>query len=269
MSGQTSPNQEEVRVPLSLVFISIGLVILLAVVAVWVLMPASIPRPIYTAVNNLLPTELMLPTPAAVAVVPASAPQPVSEEAALLPETAPEDLESNGTNVLTLAEALNQKPRAGEPKRIAIPDINLDAPVEAIGVVPVQSNGQTYYQWLVPNDFLAGWHDNSALLGQPGNTVLNGHHNVHGEIFRDLVDLEIGARVTLYDANDQAYQYRVSDIEILLERGQPLEVRLENAQWIAPTEDERITLVTCWPYSDNSHRLVVVAKPVALGRSTQ
>jgi sortase A len=91
--------------------------------------------------------------------------------------------------------------------------------------------------------------------------VLNGHHNVYGEVFRDLVDLEEGAEIILYD-KDNTYFYEVTDKEVLEERGQPLEVRVENAQWIAPTEDERVTLVTCWPYTDNSHRLVIVARPV-------
>jgi len=29
-----------------------------------------------------------------------------------------------------------------------------------------------------------------------------------------------------------------------------------------PTEDERLTLVTCAPYPRNTHRLIVVASPV-------
>lgn len=251
-----------------MVFISVGLVILLAVAAVWILLPTSMPRAVYTAVNSFLPQELMIPTPAAVAVVPTLAPQPTRDEASLLPDTALTDDASNGANIMTMAEALEQGPRLGEPQRIVVPAIDLDAPVEPIGVAPIQSGGETYYQWLVPNDFIAGWHDNSALLGQPGNTVLNGHHNVYGEVFRDIIDLEVGDEVILYDA-EQAYKYRVTDKEILLERGQPLDVRLENAQWIAPTDDERITLVTCWPYTDNSHRLVVVAKPIPAGQSTK
>ena len=40
-------------------------------------------------------------------------------------------------------------------------------------------------------------------------------------------------------------------------------VRRANAQWIAPTDDERLTLVTCWPYISNTHRLIIVAKPVS------
>jgi len=268
MSGQSSSSKNEARVPLSLVFISLGLVILLAVTAVWILIPTTMPRGVYTAVNSLLPQELMIPTPAAVAVLPTQAPKPTVDEAVLVSDALLDNEESNGGNVMTLAEALQQGPRAGEPTRIVIPHINLDAPVKAIGATPIQSGGQTYYQWLVPNEFVAGWHDNSAPLGQPGNTVLNGHHNVYGEVFRDIVDLEVGDEVIVYDAN-QAYRYQVTDKEIMLERDQPLEVRLQNAQWIAPTDDERVTLVTCWPYTDNSHRLIVVAKPVTVGRATR
>lgn len=268
MSGQSSHPNDDVRVPLSVVFISVGLVILLAVTAVWILMPTTMPRAVYTAVNSLLPQELMIPTPAVVAILPTQAPQPAPEEVNLLPDTLLDNEGDNGANIMTMAEALNQGPRAGEPTRIVASKIDLDAPVEAIGVTPVQSGGETYYQWLVPNDFVAGWHDNSALLGQPGNTVLNGHHNVYGEVFRDIIDLEVGDELILYDA-EQAYKYQVTDKEILLERGQSLEVRLENAQWIAPTEDERITIVTCWPYTDNSHRLVVVAKPISVSQSTK
>jgi sortase A len=125
---------------------------------------------------------------------------------------------------------------------------------------PLEIGGQTYYQWQVPNAYEAGWHSNSARLGEVGNTVLNGHHNIHGEIFRHLVELKEGDKIILYDA-DNSFVYLVTETEIMEEQGQPLSVRVKNAQWIEPTEDERITIVTCWPYTDNTHRLVVVARP--------
>jgi LPXTG-site transpeptidase (sortase) family protein len=49
---------------------------------------------------------------------------------------------------------------------------------------------------------------------------------------------------------------------IFPERFARLEQRVENARWILPSEDERLTLITCWPYESNTHRLVLVAKPV-------
>jgi sortase A len=100
----------------------------------------------------------------------------------------------------------------------------------------------------------------SAPFGLPGNTVLDGHHNVKGEVFRDLWTLQAGDEITLY-AGAQARPYRVRQVLILPEKGQPLEVRLANARYIQPSEDERLTLVTCWPYENNTHRTVVVALP--------
>jgi sortase A len=129
-----------------------------------------------------------------------------------------------------------------------------------VSLAAIQNGEQTYYQWQVPETYEAGWHNTSAPLGQPGNTVLNGHHNIFGEVFGQLVDLEMGAEILVYDKTGP-HRYSVADVQILPERDQPLEVRQENASWIQPTEDERLTLVTCWPRTDNTHRLIVVAYP--------
>jgi sortase A len=143
------------------------------------------------------------------------------------------------------------------PTRIVASSIKLDAPVVAMGWKMV---GQVA-EWDVPKD-AAGWHINSALAGQPGNTVLSGHHNIEGKVFRYVVDLEIGDEIVLY-AGDSAYAYTVTEKYILKEASMPWAVRLKNAQWIAPTVDERLTLVTCWPYEwpGITHRVIVVAKP--------
>ena len=62
--------------------------------------------------------------------------------------------------------------------------------------------------------------------------------------------------------NQQRYPYVVKEKHILKEKGMPDEVRNANARWIAKTTDERLTLVTCWPYSNNTHRVIVVARPM-------
>jgi sortase A len=144
------------------------------------------------------------------------------------------------------------------PRRLVIPAINLDAPVEMVGWHVI--NGAS--TWDVPDHFAAGWLKTSALLGQPGNTVLDGHHNIDSEVFRRLVDLRVGDELEV-DAGNNVFFYKVTTRQILKERDQPIEVRLKNAQWIQPTNDERLTLVTCWPYTTNTHRLIIVAKPVA------
>ena len=143
------------------------------------------------------------------------------------------------------------------PTRLVIPAIKLDAPIETVSWHTVDGVSQ----WDVPDHFAAGWLMTSATLGQPGNTAISGHHNIDGEVFRDLVKLKPGDRITVY-SKDLPFYYEITTRKILPERGQPDAVRRENARWIQPTEDERITLTTCWPYTSNTHRLIIVAKPL-------
>lgn len=147
------------------------------------------------------------------------------------------------------------------PNRIVIPAISLDAPVVEVGWETKDVGGQQVSSWVVPDSFAAGWHKTSAYPGQIGNTVMNGHHNINGEVFRDLVNLEPGDKIQV-QTGAMTRHYAVTERYILEEKGQSVEVRMQNAQWILPTEDERLTLVTCWPYTNNTHRLVVVARPV-------
>jgi LPXTG-site transpeptidase (sortase) family protein len=147
------------------------------------------------------------------------------------------------------------------PDRILINAIGLDAPVVPVRQHAVKLDGQLYSQWDVPNERAAGWEQSSAPLGQIGNTVLDGHHNVYGEVFHHLVLLKPGDIVTLA-SHGQSYYYIVAQTMVLAEEGQPVEVRLANARWILPTDDERVTLITCWPYNSNTHRLVVIALPI-------
>jgi len=150
-------------------------------------------------------------------------------------------------------------PASSPPTWIEAPSIHLSAPVVETHLAPSSSGSAEIGQWEVP-DAAAGFHQGSAFPGHAGNTVISGHNNLGSEVFRYLVDLKIGDEVTLY-VGDTPYRYRVTEKELLREAGESDEVRRENARWIAPTDDERLTLVTCWPYTGNSHRLIVVARP--------
>lgn len=150
-------------------------------------------------------------------------------------------------------------PADSGPTQLVIKSVGIDTPVIPVGWSVVEQNGRQYSVWDVAN-YAAGWHNTSALPGQSGNTVLSGHHNIKGEVFRYLVDVQEGDEVDLY-VGDTLYQYYVEQTLIVKEKGEPLEVRRQNAQWIAQTNDIRLTLVTCWPYTNNTHRVIVVARP--------
>jgi LPXTG-site transpeptidase (sortase) family protein len=148
------------------------------------------------------------------------------------------------------------------PERLIIDKIKLDAPVELAKSMSVTIDGEEVTQFLVPEEFAAGWDEGSAPLGVPGNTVLSGHHNAFGEVFKRLVDLEVGDTFTVLSGAKQ-FNYIIANKMILPEKNEPLSVRLENSRWIMPSTDERVTLVTCWPATSNTHRLIIVAVPLS------
>lgn len=158
------------------------------------------------------------------------------------------------------SESSDQDSASAPPTRIVIPGIGLDAPVVPVSWEETQVSGETHAAWDVPDDYAAGWHKTSARLGEPGNTVLNGHNTSHGEVFRSLYTLEIGERVLLY-SHEISQTYLVSQTMVLPEAGQPLDVRVKNAQYVLPASDERLTLVTCHPYGSLRNRLIVIARP--------
>lgn len=161
------------------------------------------------------------------------------------------------------------QPQGSLPVRIRISDIRLEAPVVAIDWEVVETVDGVQGIWQVPNWRAAGWHNTSALLGVPGNTVLNGHNTTYGEVFRDLYKLKEGAEILIDGEDGLTYAYVIESLYILKEANQPLEVRLENARYILPTTDERLTLVTCHPYGSIQNRLIVIARPVSVFPSVE
>ncbi len=149
------------------------------------------------------------------------------------------------------------------PRQLVIPSIDLDSTIVEIGLRPIVIDGQEYMIWNTA-DSEVGWHQGSGPLGRAGNTVLAGHSNGGSEVFRHLEDVDIGEDIFVA-SDDGWYHYQVSQRLILRELNQPVEIRAANAQWILPTEDERLTLITCWPYPLNTHRLLVIAFPASPG----
>ncbi len=95
-----------------------------------------------------------------------------------------------------------------------------------------------------------GHHLNTANPGERGNMVLSAHNDIYGETFRHLDKLELGDEVTVY-AGEQPYRYIVTAKQIV----DPSEVRV-----LAPTTKPVVTLISCYPYMVDSHRIVVVAE---------
>lgn len=152
------------------------------------------------------------------------------------------------------------------PDRIIIPSIGLDAPVSQSTYSTIELRDGWFEQWNVPDEFAAGWQTSSAPLGAIGNTVIGGHHNEYGKVFTNLYKMETGDIIYVFSGG-VTFTYKVSEIQLLKEKDVSLEIRKENAKWISPGEDERLTLVTCWPKRSNTHRLIIVAEPFVEAQS--
>lgn len=146
------------------------------------------------------------------------------------------------------------------PDRLQIPSIKVDTPVVELGWLTSQSdNGKILSEWDVA-DNAAGWHKNSTLIGERGNMVMSGHNNIKGAVFRALDQLKRGDETIVWSGQQQ-FVYRVAEVIIVPEKYASAQQRNANAKWIGPFSDERLTLVSCWPRDDNTHRIIVIAYP--------
>ena len=186
------------------------------------------------------------------------------------------DLSQEVGGVVTSVDAPG--PPATSTMRIVIPDLVIEAPVVEVGWQEVEVQGRRQMKWDVAS-FAAGHHSDSALPGQAGNVVISGHHNIDGRVFKNISlawndgDAELqddgvtmrsnaldGQSVYIYDSAGEVFEYVVDGMYKMPDRHVSEAQRQRNARFIAPTTEPILTLITCWPYNSNTHRIVVVAR---------
>ena len=147
------------------------------------------------------------------------------------------------------------------PVRLHLPGVGIDTEVVPVGwdMIPAPNGDGMRAEWQVA-DFAVGHHKGSANPGQPGNVVLSGHVDYKGEVFRELHKSTKGDEVIMYTEKGQ-YLYVITDIVLVKEVGVSEEQKRRNAAYMNPTPDLTLTMITCWPYGIDDHRLIVIAKP--------
>jgi len=121
--------------------------------------------------------------------------------------------------------------------RIRIPSVGIDAPVVEGDDWESLKRG-------------AGHHIGSANPGERGNCIISAHNDIYGEFFRDLPKVQIGDIVEVHTIR-QVYRYQVRQIRIV----EPTDVSV-----MYPTSTPVLTLISCYPYRVNTHRIVVIAE---------
>ncbi len=227
----------------------IGVLLLMAGgVVAWPRLASGIPLP----ASSPLPPDTPAPSPSPLPETPTDAATPTpAPTATLLPTMTPTPMPPTPTPT----------PAIYPPTRVIVPSVGIDAPVIPTHWEVQEVAGVQHAVWVVPDAPRVGWHETSAPLGWPGNTVLNGHNWPENGPFRFLHKVRPGDPLIVY-SGPMVFLYRVDEVLLLPEAGQPLEVRQANARYIHPTDDERVTLVTCHPYGSTRFRLIVIAYPV-------
>ena len=94
--------------------------------------------------------------------------------------------------------------------------------------------------------------DKTGSLGQVGNYAIAGHRNrTYGSIFNRLDEVDLGDQIGLNDGAEQ-YNYEVVD---------KLYVKPEET-WVLKGNqaDKEVTLITCHPQVNPTHRLIIKGK---------
>jgi sortase A len=128
---------------------------------------------------------------------------------------------------------------AEHARRIIVPTSGVDAPVVEGDDWESLKKG-------------AGHYIGSANPGERGNAVISAHNDIYGEIFRRLPELSIGDEITV-QTRSTSYTYVVEQTRIVV----PTEVGVMD-----DTSTPVLTLISCYPYRVDTHRIVVIASLV-------
>ena len=157
------------------------------------------------------------------------------------------------------------RPTLADPRgafgHIHIPSLGIEAPIVPVSWRLEQREGQTVGVWDTVEGAV-GYHLGSAPLGGGGNCVLSGHsRSEEGGVFYGLWELAPGDQVVLTAADGAQYVYLVREVVKVRELGAALDERLAHAVYMDPTDEPRLTLITCWPDWAYTHRVIVIAAP--------
>lgn len=154
-----------------------------------------------------------------------------------------------------------QEPQTPPLVRLEIPAIALDSPVvETHPRIRMNDRGEKYWEWEVA-EYAVGHQNLSGAPGEGENIVLAGHNNTKGQVFRALPQVSLGDEVVVHTTRG-AFPYVVTERTIVPYRADPAKGDAVLQEYAGRTGDERLTLISCYPYVTNADRIVVVAKPL-------
>jgi LPXTG-site transpeptidase (sortase) family protein len=222
-----------------------------AIVTLLLLTTGCTPLEVLSAETQTLPTPVAWVTHAATtASIPAGRPLPPTPLASLAKIPIPKSDISKMADDLYGTRLIEQ---------ISVPALNVEAKVVPVGwqIQFGEELQNSKFEWDSPGADV-GWVITSALPDEKGNVILYGHNNIYEKIFENLSNLAEGDKVFL-QTGDQRWEYEVRNILLLPVIGASREQLKNYQQYLKPSQDARVTLISCWPPISNTHRVVVIA----------
>ena len=139
--------------------------------------------------------------------------------------------------------------------KLSIEKINIEAPI----ILNIDYNNIDDYNYALTLGVahMAG----SPHPDEKGNVVILGHSSPYqeyvgdyGKIFANLGDLEAGDIIKIKgEKYGEIFQYKVREQKIVT----PDEVSI-----LGKTQNDQLTLITCWPIGSNAKRLIIIADKI-------
>lgn len=192
------------------------------------------------------------------------------------PESAPAETTAADTTAASSGDAeqpptsdvIDSAPVAADeavaPVTLALPELGLEMPIEPMDWVIAVVNGERVTTWEIPEAAL-GWHADSAGAGAAGNTIISGHQVKGDALLAPLArgELAVGQEILVTDTAGNIFVYRITRIsDPLPVTGAGPEEEAAAADYVAPTENAVLTLLTGWPDFTTTHRIFAQAELV-------
>lgn len=127
---------------------------------------------------------------------------------------------------------------AANPRRLLIPVIGVNAPVENVGITPLGDlDTPSRSPWVD-----TGWYASGPRPGETGSAVIDGHLNRPGNlpaVFWLLYKLHKGDGVDILDSNGRKLHFQVIDVEYYEPQNAPIQQIFGNAS------GKYLNLITC------------------------
>ncbi len=142
-------------------------------------------------------------------------------------------------------------PRAGQPVRVQIPSIKVDAAIEYVGLTP-EGNMDT------PKNYdNTAWYEPGARPGDVGNAAIAGHvdSKTGKAVFWDLAKLKAGDEIFVVGDDGVTRRFVVAGVDSYGRSAAPLQ------QIFGPTSERHLNIITCdstTPFTNGQYAANVV-----------